>query len=110
MNTQSTVPVSIAEVWISAPDTQTPNIFWVVWVHTANFGFFLLGDTYLPEVPVPVTKIKVSAPALYENPTVSGSLGIGVHMFCVDRFYFIRHAESQNNRRELDDVSSNAKA
>mmetsp|Transcript_57510 Transcript_57510/g.136822 ORF Transcript_57510/g.136822 Transcript_57510/m.136822 type:complete len:287 (-) Transcript_57510:241-1101(-) len=26
------------------------------------------------------------------------------------RFYFIRHAESQNNKRELDDVSSNAKA
>ena len=41
--TQTTVLVSTAEVWISAPDTQTP-IFLIFWVYTADFVFFLPGD------------------------------------------------------------------
>ena len=38
VDTQTAVLVSTAEVWISAPDTQTP-ILLVFWVSTADFGF-----------------------------------------------------------------------
>ena len=38
VDTQTAVLVSTAEVWISAPDTQTP-IFLGFWVSTADFGF-----------------------------------------------------------------------
>ena len=61
VDTQTVVLVSTAEVWISAPDTQTP-IFLVFWVYTADFGFSagrqkqkVIG--YFPDVPV--MKIRV---------------------------------------------------
>ena len=70
VDTQTAVLVSTAEVWISAPDTQTPislgfpgihSWLWFFCPRTKIFGKF-------PEVPVP--KIRVSAPGPYKNPTV----------------------------------------
>ena len=70
VDTRTAVLVSTAEVWISAPDTQTP-IFLVFWVSTADFGFSAgtrKFSDFFPEVPV--AKIRVSAPDPYKNPTV----------------------------------------
>ena len=43
MDTQTAVLVSTAEVWISAPDTQTPVFLGFLGIHrlgvTADFGF-----------------------------------------------------------------------
>ena len=70
VDTQTAVLVSTAEVWISAPDTQTPIFLGFAGIH--SWLWFLCRETkifgYLPEVPV--TKIRVSAPGLYKNPTV----------------------------------------
>ena len=39
VDTQTAVLVSTAEVWVSAPDTQTPIFLGVFWVSAADFGF-----------------------------------------------------------------------
>ena len=67
VDTQSAVPVSTAEVWISARDTQT-SIFLGFWYTQLNL-VFLPGDKifgYFPEVTV--TKIRVSARAPHKKP------------------------------------------
>ena len=77
MDTQTAVLVSTTEVWISAPDTQTPIFLRFSW-YTQLTLVFLPGKKifgYFPEVPV--TKIRVSAPAPYKNPTVIFLLGEG---------------------------------
>ena len=76
-DTQTAVLVSTAEVWVSAPDTQTPILFGFRGIH--SWLWFFCRETkifgYFPEVPV--TKIRVSAPAPYKNPTVMTPCGIG---------------------------------
>ena len=71
VDTQTAVLVSTAEVWISAPDTQTPIFLGFLGIH--SWLWFFCRETksfgYFPEVPV--TKIRVSAPAPYKNPTVT---------------------------------------
>ena len=70
VDTQTAVLVSTAEVWISALDTQTPIFLGFLGIH--SWLWFFCRETksfgYFPEVPV--TKIRVSAPAPYKNPTV----------------------------------------
>ena len=70
VDTQTAVLVSTAEVWISAPDTQTPIFLGFLGIH--SWLWFFCRETksfgYFPEVPV--TKIRVSAPAPYKDPTV----------------------------------------
>ena len=70
VDTQTAVFVSTAEIWISGPDTQPPIFLGFLGIH--SWLWFFCRDTksfgYFPEVPV--TKIRVSAPALYKNPTV----------------------------------------
>ena len=70
MDTQTAVLVSTAEVWISAPDTQTPIFLGFLGIHSWLWFFYREPKSlgYFPEVPV--TKIRVSAPAPYKNPTV----------------------------------------
>ena len=73
VDTKTAVLVSTAEVWISAPDTQTPIFLGFQGIHSWLW-FFLSGDKifgYFPEVPI--TEIRVSA-APYKNPTDFGSL------------------------------------
>ena len=73
MDTQTAVLISTVEVWISAPDTQTPIFLGFLGIHswlwffcreTKSFGYF---------TEVHVTKIRVSAPPSYKNPTVTFS-------------------------------------
>ena len=86
VDTQTAVLVSTAEVWISAPDTQTPIFLGFPGIH--SWLWFFCRETkifgYFPEVPV--TKIRVSAPAPYKNPTVCpfprGSLVMWPAEFC----------------------------
>ena len=70
VDNQTAVLVSTAEVWISAPDTQTPSFVGFLGIHSWLWNFCretkLFG--YCPEVPI--TRIRVSAPAPYKNPTV----------------------------------------
>ena len=69
VNTQTAVLVSRAEVWISAPDAQTPNFWGFLGIHSRLWFFcWTKSFGYFPEVPV--TKIRVSAPAPYKNPTI----------------------------------------
>ena len=70
VDTQTAVLVSTAEVWISAPDTQTPIFLGFLSIHSWLW-FFRRGTKvfgYFPEVPV--TKIRVAAAALCKKPTV----------------------------------------
>ena len=70
VDTQTAVLVSTAEVWISAPDTQIPIFLGFPGTHSRLWFFCRETKTfrYFPEVPV--TKIRVSAPGPYKNPTV----------------------------------------
>ena len=77
----------ISQGWIPKPQFWYPllrfgsqhripkrQFFLVFWVSTADFGFSARRrkfSDFFPEVPV--TKIRVSAPAPYKNPTVSGT-------------------------------------
>ena len=72
VDTQTAVLVSTAEVWISAPDTQ--HLFFLFSGYPQlTLVLFFCRETkslgYFPEMPV--TKIMVSAPAPYKNPTVA---------------------------------------
>ena len=74
VDTQTAVLVSTAEVWISAPDAQTPTSLCFLG-YTQLTLVFLSGEKnfgYFPEMPV--TKMRVSAPAPYKKPTVTVSL------------------------------------
>ena len=55
VDTQTAVLISTAEVWISAPDTQTPISLGFLGMHSWLWFFFLPGEKnfgYFPEVPV----------------------------------------------------------
>ena len=78
VDTQTAVLVSTAEVWISAPDTQTPIFLVVVvvvvffWLCTADFGCSAGKQKFsVVFVEVPVTKVRVSAPAPCKKPPVT---------------------------------------
>ena len=67
VDTQTAVLVSTAEDWMPAPDTQTPISLGFLGIH--SWLWFFCRETksfgYFPEVPV--TKIRVSAPAPCKN-------------------------------------------
>ena len=68
-DTQTAVLLCTAEVWISVPDTQTSVFLGFLGIHRC---FWVpLGDKFFQIFPIaPVTKIRVSGPAPYKDPTV----------------------------------------
>ena len=70
VDTQTAVLVSTAEVWISAPDTQTHIFLGILGIHSWLWFFCREPKIFGYFLEVPVTKIRVSAPARFQNPTV----------------------------------------